>query len=290
MNRRAGMLALLMGVVALAAPAGAQEAKSTWERIMSTKTLRVGFALGEPYAFKDVTNSSAPGGIKVGDATWRGFGPVVGQKIADALQVKLEVVESSHASSIAGLQADLIDVFLPVGPTPERARSADFIPAPIIWFAMTYYSRTNDAPATWKELNDSKYKIGVVLGAHTDDFATTKLSKTQIQRFPSPNEQISALQTGRVDGIIALGPVAIAAYSKLKMGKLVTPTPRDVSSSSVAIRQEADQRWRNYLTTAIRYYYDNGIMDDIFNDFLAFRGIDPETVLPISRENWPPQR
>ena len=270
-----------------ASVAQAQETKSTWERVMSTKTLRVGFAIGEPYAFKDLTNSTAPGGVKVGDTTWRGFGPVVGKKIADALQVKLEVVESSHASSIAGLQADLIDVFLPVGPTPERARSADFVPTPIIWFAMTFYSRTKGAPKTWAELNDPKYKVGVVLGAHTDDFATQKLPKTQINRFPDVNDQIAALQTGRVDGIVALGPVAIAAYSKLKVGELVTPSPREVSSSSVAIRQEADQRWRNFLTTAIRYYYDSGIMDDVFNDFLAFRGINPADVLPITRENWP---
>jgi polar amino acid transport system substrate-binding protein len=282
------MLALLLGAVALAAPARAEAPKSTWDRIMSTKTLRVGFAIGEPYAFKDLSNSTAPGGVKVGDVTWRGFGPVIGKMLADALKVKLEVVESSHASSIAGLHADLIDVFLPVGPTPERARSADFIPTPLIWFAMTYYSRTKEAPTTWKALNDPKYKVGVVLGAHTDDFATRRVPKAQIERFPSPAEQISALQTGRVDGIIALGPVAVAAYSKLKIGKLVTPTPRDVSSSSVAIRQEPDQRWHNFLTTAIKYYYDTGVIDKVFNDFLAFREIDQDAVLPVTRENWPP--
>jgi len=267
----------------------AQETKSTWQRIMDTKTLRVGLAIGEPLAFKDTTNSPAPGAVKFGDDTWRGVGPVLGELIAKALGVKLEIVESSHASSIAGLQADQIDIFLPVEGTPERAKGADFVPATVMWSAMTYYSRNTNAPTTWAELNDPKYKIGVVLGAHTDFFATEHLPKASVQRYPDTNTQISALQSGRVDGLVLVGTVATAAYGKLKSGKLVTPTPIDVTTNSVAIRQEMDQRWHNYLTTAINYYYTSGKTAQIFNEFLAFRGIDPKDVLPVQRELWPMQ-
>jgi polar amino acid transport system substrate-binding protein len=234
----------------------AQETKSTWQRIMDTKTLRVGLANGEPLAFKDTTNSTAPGAVKFGDVTWRGVGPVLADLIAKALGVKLVIVESSHASSIAGLQADLIDMF----------------------------------PATWAELNDPKYKIGVVLGAHTDFFATEHLPKASVQRYPDINTQVSALQSGRVDGVVMVGTVAAAAYGRLKTGKLITPTPVDVTTNSVAIRQEMDQRWHNYLTTAINYYYHSGKTAQIFNEFLAFRGIDPKEVLPVQRELWPPPR
>ncbi|HWG05900.1 MAG TPA: transporter substrate-binding domain-containing protein [Beijerinckiaceae bacterium] len=284
----ASRLALIAAALcALAGPAAAQNAQSTWDRILSTKTLRVGFPVGEPLAFKDITGSSAPGGVKFGDDTWRGIGPVLGKMIADALGVKIELVEGTDAGSIAGLQANLIDAFLPVEGTPERAKGADFVSANIMWSAMTYYSRTADAPNTWDALDDSKYKIGVVLGAHTDFFAKEHLPKATISRFPDPAAQIAALQSGRVDGIVLVGTVASAAYGKLKIGKLVTPTPIDETTNTVAIRQEPDQRWHNYLTTAINWYYTSGTIEKIFDDFLAYRGIDPKDVLPVMREHWP---
>jgi polar amino acid transport system substrate-binding protein len=270
-----------------AIPGHAQATQSTWDRIMQTKVLRIGFAPSDTYGFKDLTNSAAPGGVRAGDDLWRGFAPVLGQMIAESLGVKAEFVESSDAGAVAGLQSNLIDVFLPVGPTPARATAADFIPTPIMWFAMTYYSRSKDPLSTWGELNDPKYRIGVVLGAHSDDFVSAHMPKSQINRFPDTNLQIAALQAGRVDGIVALGTTTNLAYGRLKMGKLTTPTPVDVSSTSAAIRQEADPRWHNFLTTALAYYYTSGTVERVYRDILTFRGIDPRDVLPVTRENWP---
>jgi polar amino acid transport system substrate-binding protein len=286
-SKSAGLAATVCVILSCGRPSAAQEFDSTWQRVMTTKTLRVGFPLGEPLAFKDITNSSVPGGVKFGDDTWRGMGPELGKMIADGLGVKIELVESSDASSIAGLQANLIDAFLPVEGTPERAKAADFIPASIMWSAMTYYSRSADAPTTWGELNDPKYKIGVVLGAHTDFFAKEHLPKATLSRFPDPASQIAALQSGRVDGIVLVGTVATAAYGKLKTGKLVTPTPIDVTTNTVAIRQEMDQRWHNYLATAVGYFYSSGATEKIYENFLAFRGISLKDVLPVMRESWP---
>jgi polar amino acid transport system substrate-binding protein len=282
------LLSAFVSVIAMIAkPAFAQDTRSTWQRIMETKTMRVGFAIGEPLAFKDITNSSAPGGVKFGDDTWRGVGPVLGKMIADALGVKIELIESSDAASIAGLQSNLIDLFLPIQSTPERAKAADFIPVPIMWQGMTFYSRTGNAPTTWAELNDPQYKIGVVLGAATDIFSAKRLPKAQLQRFPDTPSQTAALQSGRVDGIVMFGGNAAVAFGKLKMGKIITPTPFVLTTNEVAVRQEIDQRWHNYLTSAIQYYYESGTIEQIYDDFLAFRGIDPKDVLPVTRELWP---
>lgn len=272
---------------AIAAPAHAQQFSSTWERILQTKTLRVGFSFNDPYAIKDLTNSPLPGGVKVGDTVWRGFAPVIGTMLAKALGVNAELVESSHASSIAGLQADIIDIFISAEGTPARAKSADFIPAPFLWFAMTYYARDKNAPTTWAGLDDPKYKIGVVLGAHSDDFVTEHMPRSDIQRFPDTNLQIAALQAGRIDGMVALGVTTALAYGRLKIGKLITPTPIDISNASVAIRQEIDPRFHNFLTTAIGYYYTSGTIERAYRDILTFRGISPEEVLPVTRELWP---
>jgi polar amino acid transport system substrate-binding protein len=271
----------------MAGAATAQEYPSTWERIQKTKTLRIGFSFNDPYAIKDMTNSPLPGAVKVGDATWRGFAPVIGSMLAKALGVKAELIESSHASSIAGLQADVIDIFISAEGTPERAKGADFIPAPFLWFAMTYYARDKNAPTTWAGLDDPKYKIGVVLGAHSDTFVSEHMPRSDIQRFPDTNLQIAALQAGRIDGLVALGVTTALAYGRLKIGKLITPTPVDVSNSNVVIRQEVDPRFHNYLTTAITYYYNSGAIERAYHDILKFRGINPDDVLPVTRELWP---
>jgi polar amino acid transport system substrate-binding protein len=48
-----------------------------------------------------------------------------------------------------------------------------------------------------------------------------------------------------------------------------------------------DQRWHNYLTTAVQYFYSSGAIEKVYENFLAFRGINPKDVLPVIRENWP---
>jgi hypothetical protein len=55
----------------------------------------------------------------------------------------------------------------------------------------------------------------------------------------------------------------------------------------VAIRQEIDPRFHNFLTTAIGYYYTSGTIERAYRDILTFRGISPEEVLPVTRELWP---
>src|ERR1700722_16009425 len=92
-----------------AAQAQTAAASSTWEQIQKTKKLRVGAALSEPWYYRDTDNSSAPGGVKVGDTLWRGIGPNLGKLFADAMGVELEMVETTWGTAVAGLQANQFD-------------------------------------------------------------------------------------------------------------------------------------------------------------------------------------
>lgn len=105
-----------------ASQAVAQEAnESTWDRIMRTRTLRVGAAAYEPWYFKDEARGSAPGGVLVGDMMWRGIGIGVGKAIADALEVEMAVVETTWANAVAGLQSNQFDIMFVLDATPVRA-------------------------------------------------------------------------------------------------------------------------------------------------------------------------
>jgi polar amino acid transport system substrate-binding protein len=68
------------------------------------------------------------------------------------------------------------------------------------------------------------------------------------------------------------------------MGTITLPKPVRASPSSVAVRQEADKTWRDWLTHAIGYWYATGRLQQHYEEFLKSRDIDPKSVPPIMRE------
>ena len=93
------------GVLLAGRKAVAQQAKSTWEQVHQSKTLRMAAPISEPFCFKDLTNSDKPGAVKIGDITWRGVSVNICKELAEALGVQLQLVETTYGNGVAGLQA-----------------------------------------------------------------------------------------------------------------------------------------------------------------------------------------
>jgi polar amino acid transport system substrate-binding protein len=279
-------IATCLALVTVATQLDAQD-KSTWQRIMETKKLRVGAAPAEPWYFKDTTGSPAPGAVKSGGAVWRGVGPAVGKELADAMGVEVEIVETTWGNAVAGLQAGQFDVIFLLDGTPKRAVAVDFVPVPLLWYPIVVLGKEDLKVQAWRELNEPRYKIGTVLGSSMDQFLTKNAPKATISRFQNNNEVLAAFQSGRVDGIVVVGPFAELARARINnMGKIVVPKPAAALAAGTAIRYDLDGRWKDYLTTSIQYFYTTGQIQEIYNQFLEFRGIDPKTATPILRENW----
>ena len=68
--------------------------------------------------------------MRVGDVVWRGIGPRLGEAIARAMDVRLELVELTWGNAVAALQANQIDTMFILDPTPERALAVDFVQSP----------------------------------------------------------------------------------------------------------------------------------------------------------------
>ena len=278
-------LALALTLV-LGLPDGQTQEKSTWQRIMESKKLRVGAAPAEPWYFKDTTPSTAPGAVKVGNAVWRGVGPAVGKELAEAMGVELEIVETTWGNAVAGLQAGQFDVMFLLDGTPKRALAVDFVPVPLLWYPVVVLGKEDLKIQAWRELNDPKHKIGTVLGSSMDQFFTKNASRATVSRFQNNNELLAAFQAGRVDGIVVVGPYAELARARINMGKVWVPKPAAALAAGTAIRYDVDTRWKDYLTTSLQYFYTTGQIQDIYNQFLEFRGVDPKTATPVIRENW----
>ncbi|SIT49420.1 Periplasmic component of amino acid ABC-type transporter/signal transduction system [Paraburkholderia piptadeniae] len=259
---------------------------STWERIQKLKVLRAGAAIQEPWYFKDPANGSGPGTVKSGQDTWRGVGPVIAAEIARSMGVQLQIVETTWGNASAGIQSGQFDFMLCLDGNPTRALALDFVPTPLLWYPLAVLLKGGLTITTWAQANDPKYRWGVILGSSSDTNLTRAAPKSQITRFQNASEMNAAFQSGRIDGIFSLGPTLELTQAKLNVGTVQVLTPRGALPAGVAIRQEVDQRWKSYLTTAVSFFYNTGFTQSAYEQFLAYRGVPENKVLPIMRERW----
>ena len=257
--------------------------KSTWDRIQSTKVLRVGAAILEPWYFKDTSNSDAPGKVVVDGTTWRGICPAMANEVAKAMGVKLEIVETTWGNAVAGLQADQFDAMFMLDATPQRALSVDFVATPMLWYPIAILANDKISIKNWPELNNPKYRLGVALGTNTDEYLSDVAPNASISRFQNSGEIFAAFQSGRTDAGVVSAVAADLARARMKMGKTTVPKPTFDVPGAIAVRKETDQRWINYLNVIAGYYYNSGKTQKFYEQFLSFRGVDPKTAVPVQR-------
>lgn len=278
-------MGLLAAFCSLAVSAVSAQTTSSWDQIMTSKKLRIGCASAEPWCFKDVTGSDKPGAVKSGEAVWRGVSVNLGKAIADAMGVELEVVETTWGNAVAALQANQFDFMFILDATPQRALAVDFV-GPVLWYPIALLVKDDFKPTTWEEMNDPKYQFGAPIGTTFVTALQKYVPKAQIRTFQATNDVIAAFQAGRIDGVTGTGPNADVARLRLGMGKTIVPKPAVGLSTGGAVRKELDRRWRDYLQTVVGYFYETGKTQEFYEQFLAYRGLDPKTAISTRREDW----
>ncbi len=292
-SRRALLTAGVAGAVGLgiaataAVPALAQEATTdTFDRMMATGKLRIGAANLEPYYFKDLTNSDAPGGVAQDGITWRGAGIAIAKLIADEIGVELEVVETTWQNGVATLQSDQADVMFFLDGTPRRATTIDFVPAPIAWASIGLLVRDDFQGETWADVDNPDFLIAVNQGGSPESFIRSHISGENLVAFPANAEGYAAFQSGRVHAYGGSGTELALAQHMLGMGKVFLPQPAIGYPNGTGLRYEASGKFRSFLTTSINYLYHAGKIEEGYRQFMAFRGIEGDNVLPLMRERW----
>ena len=275
-QRRLALGAGLAGVAALAAgPARAQAPSSTWERIKSSGELRIGVVPGEPWFYKDLATG-----------TWGGIGTAAGEQVAKDLNVKLVKVETTWANAVAGLQAGQYDVMFVLDATPQRAQSIDFPVQPFFYYAQGVLVRDGTTVKTWSDLDQPGVTIGVALGTAPERDMTARMKQAKIERYPGLDSALLAFQAGRLTALCFYHPALVLMQQKSKQGTVVLPEPYRYSATSAGVRREADKTWRDWLGTALDYYYTTGATQRMYEAYLIERGMDPAKAPPVVREMW----
>ncbi len=275
-DRRAALGLGLGGAAVLTSAQDARaQAGSTWERIRSNNEVRIGVVPGEPWFYKDLATGS-----------WGGIGYAAGQAVARDLNVKLTTVETSWGNAVAALQAGQFDVTFVLDATPQRALAVDFPVQPFFYYAQGLLVQDGMKAENWSDLDKAEVKIGVALGTAPDRDVTARLPHATIQRYPGLDQAVLAFQAHQVNALCFYHPALVLMQQRVHMGTVMLPKPIRASTTSAGLRRETDKTWRDWLGTALDFYYVTGQTQQFYEDYLRSRGIDPATAPAVMRELW----
>jgi polar amino acid transport system substrate-binding protein len=245
--------------------------ESAWARIQRTKTLRVGAVAGAaPYYQKDLATGE-----------WQGFMIDFSKSLAASLGVKLDINETTWGNAVLDLQANKLDVFFGLNPTPARMLVIDFSD-PLFNNAFVLLARKDFNPATWAELNDPSVKIAVDLGSSHDQMISKACPKAEIIRFEKSADASLAVQTGRADAQVLVTVLALTVVSKNPaIGHVVLPTPVQATTTNLGFRKEADHAWVEYVDRWIAQTRAGGkVKDVVLGNLEKLSGVKAEQIPP----------
>ena len=273
-TRRTVIAATTLALMSVAAPGLAQET-STLDRVKQDKQLRIGVTSAEPWFFKDPMTEK-----------WTGIGVAMGEKLAAKLGATLVPVETTWANAVAALQANQIDLMFVLDPTEERRKAIDFPEAPLFYYAMGALVAADSPAKSWEDLDKPGTRIGVTLGTSLDKNITAMAKNAEINRFSNNDEAIAAFAAKRVDVVVQFHPALVVQYSRLKLGKVILPTPVNPVPTSAGLRKENNPAFRNWVSEQFAELYQAGVPDQIFNGYLKSKNIDPTGIPGLVKEAW----
>lgn len=273
---RRDLLVLTAGALSsLGATAALAQDASSLDRIKQSKRLRVGVTSAEPWFFKDPMTDK-----------WSGVGIDLGMQLAADLGVTMVPVETTWSNCVAALQVDQIDIMFVLDPTEERRKALDFPAAPLFYYAAGALVRPEQTATTWADLDKAGLRVGVTLGTSVDRTVTETLKSAAISRFSNNDESIAAFSARRVDVVAQFHPALVVQYARLKLGKVIIPTPVVPVSTSAGLRKDANPALRDWMSAKFAAYYAEGKPQEFFSTYLKGRGLDPSNVPGLVKEKW----
>ena len=239
-NRRNVLLgsAALLGS-AMTAPTWAQDKAdmATWDRIASSKTLRIAaVAGGAPNYQKDLATGA-----------WSGIMIDLAKNLAGKLGARLVISETTWGNAVLDLQTNKIDIFLGLNPTPQREKVIVFS-LPLYNNAYSLIARKGYSPKTWEEMDTPEVTIAVDVGSSYDNLVTAMYTKAKILRFEKSADATLAVQTGRADVQPLVVTLSAGIVKKNPgIGHVVVPQPVKGTSTNAGLRMESDPRWKAYV-------------------------------------------
>ena len=236
---------------------------STLDKIEKDKTLRVGMTLQfKPEMYLDENKKPA------------GYDVELVNMLAKDLGAKLEISNLDFDGLIPGLLAgkfDMISVGL-VG-RPPRLLQMYFTDSYVPYEQVLAVQANDTRPATIDAYNAPDVTLTALQGATAADQVKTSFPKAKLKEFPQQDPAFLEVAAGRATGIVVEKYLA-DGFIKANPGKLkivALPAPLNIEFGSWAI-PKGDNEFLTYLNSWLRYYKNNGTMDNLYNTIFGATG------------------
>jgi cyclohexadienyl dehydratase len=245
-------------VLASASPASAQTASALTE-IQKRGTVRVGWGIFFPYMYRDPRSNELTG-----------FNVEFFTELARELKVKLEWVEDSWATMIAGLQSGKFDVTL-MAVTLPRALAVTYSD-PILKqpLGLMILKKEVDKYRTWHDLDKPDKRITTTLGANVDLFVTKKFRQAQIIRVKAGPDSIAQVLTGKADAW-ANSYEAFALVQREHPELAVVPGPSYGATPLNLVVRQGDFVLRDWLNHFIAEVKETGVLDRLVEKYGLYK-------------------
>jgi polar amino acid transport system substrate-binding protein len=175
--------------------------------IQKAGVITIGVAQDPPFEF---TTSSGQ---------WTSFNPILDQKLAAYLGVKVKFVTTGWTGIVAGLQTGKYDIIgADINATPERAKVIDFT-KPYYQTGTSFFVLPTNAKkfGSVKTLDDGGATVAVVTGSDNQTAVQQYLPKAKMRALPNASiaSLVSEVVSGRSDALATstyLAPALVAQY------------------------------------------------------------------------------
>lgn len=245
----ASMLALT-GCSSSGSAGAPSAADSRLQQVIKSGTLKVGVLPDyPPYSSQDASGKIV------------GYEPDIAAKLASALGVKLEMVNTDGTSRKPVLDSNRVDVDIDAfTATDERAKAVDFTMPYIASGALPLFRKDNPI----KSVADLKgKKVSVARGSTNDTLMTKQFPDTTVVRFDTIADAVQAVKSGKVDAVMEGFATVRAAAAKDPSLQVLDGDPISPALISMGVKQ-GDQVWVNYLNNFIRNLNSSGTNQSLY--------------------------
>jgi len=190
-----------------------------------------------------------------------GYEPDIAKNLADALGVKLKMVNTNGTSRKPVLDSNRVDVDIDAfTATDERAKAVDFTIPYVASGALPLFQKSKPISS----IADLKgKKVSVARGSTNDTLMTKQYPSTTVVRFDTIADAIQAVKSGKVDACMEGFATVRKAVAEDPSLATLNVEPISPALISMGVKQ-GDQTWLNYLNNFIRNLNSSGQNADIY--------------------------
>jgi len=229
-------------------------ADSALADILSSGTLKVGTTGDwDPMTLKDPKTNS-----------YKGYDIDVVTKLAEDLDVKLELVPAYWKTLVSGITSGKYHMTGSASISASRAKAAGYTDSYFSLSTVPLTLKTNaDKFADWDDLNNPDVTVAATLGTTQEQQVKNFFPDATHKIIEAPARDFQEVLAGRADAHITSNVEAFKLVAKYPQ-MMVVPVKQTRARTPVAMLvPQDDQVWINYLNTWIRLQSERGFFDEL---------------------------